>query len=635
MTLLQALVQRYDREAAAGRAPVPGFAPAQIGFAIVIDRQGGYVTTDDLRVGEGKKLRPLVTPAPAAPKRTVGIASGAMWDKTSYVLGVTAVDATASPVKRVRDAERVLKEHASFVARHEALLADRTDAGCIALLAFLRGWSPEQYDGIGLAAEMLDQNVAFRLDGERGFLHERPAVREALLAEAAGGKAHEAMCLVSGTVGPVARLHPSIKGVPGAQSSGAALVSFNQDAFASYGHVQGDNAPVSEAAAFAYATALNGLLAVSGTAAKGRPRYDHRVQLGDVTVVFWAEHGPAERLVQRMLGAADDDEEEEEDGPPGADDLTETTKLRDVMVRLQEGEPLGEAGAGAGIEPQTRTYLLGLSPNAARLSVRFWVEQRLDAFAAHFQAHWRDLRIEPRPGLWPPPLWALMRELAPQRDMKALSPLLAGEVMRAIMTGRPYPRMLLAQTILRIRADRDVKDPRSGRTFEKVSALRVAMLKACLCRGDGKAEQEEVPVAEDPGSTNVAYQLGRLFAVLERLQGTALGQRNATIRDRFYASASATPGLVFPSLIRNARNHSKSVRVQKGPKLAEWFEGQIGDTLPQSMTAFPRTLPLEEQGRFALGYYHRREAFRHRKDVPEELSDRPDDDASDKDMSDE
>jgi len=616
MTILQSLTRRYERLASADEAPVPGFASSQISFTLVLDRDGHYVTTQDERTGEGKRLRPRMVPAPAAPKRTVGIASGAFWDKTSYVLGRTAVDETASPAKQARDAERLVKEHGAFLARHEKLLNGTNDVGCAALLAFLRGWTPDRYDALVHAEAMLDQNIAFRLEGDIGFIHDRPAARAALMIEAGARDAGpEGMCLVTGEMAPIARLHPSIKGVPGAQSSGAALVSFNLDAFTSYGKTQGANAPVSEAAAFAYATALNTLLAGGRTDAKGRSVYPNRVTLGETTVPFWAEHGDTESLLRAVL--ADDDDVADDDAPI-INEQTETTRLRDVLQRMQDGVPLGQAAPE--MDPKSRVYVLGLSPNAARLSVRFWVEQRLDEFTQHFQQHWLDLKLEPPPHPWPPPLWRLLLELAPQREAKNIPPHLSGEVMRAILTGLPYPRALLIQTIMRMRADRDEEDRRTGRTLEKVSDLRVAMLKACLTRMHRwKQIPEDAPVSLDLTTTNSAYRLGRLFSVLERLQRTALGQRNATVRDRFYASASATPALVFPSLIRNARNHSKTIRSKVGAGLSEWFEDHIADIASGLDGSFPRTLPLEEQGRFALGYYHQRDVFRRKKDVPPEI----------------
>jgi CRISPR-associated protein Csd1 len=383
MTILRALAKRYERLACTGEAPVPGFAPAQISFTIVINQDGKYVTTDDER-GDDKKRRPKVVRAPAAPQRTVGIASGVFWDKTSYVLGRSAPDGTVSNAKQAKDAERLSREHAAFVARHETLLSGTDDIGCVALLNFLRDWTADRYDNLKDAVAMLDQNVAFRLDGEIGFLHDRPAAQAALIAEAEGrDAAPAAMCLVTGTVAPIARLHPSIKGVMGAQSSGAALVSFNLDSFTSYGHEQGANAPVSEAAAFAYGTALNALLTPDGVTKTGRPRYRNRVMLGETTVPFWAEHVKAETLARALMGDDEEDVLPDDDALP-VNAMTEGVKLGDVMTRLQAGTPLHEAGPE--FHPDSQVYVLGLSPNAARLSVRFWVQQSLDDLTRHFSS---------------------------------------------------------------------------------------------------------------------------------------------------------------------------------------------------------------------------------------------------------
>jgi len=197
MTILQSLARRYDRLALANEAPVLGFAPSQISFTIVIDGEGRYVTTQDERLGEGKKLRPRTIAAPTAPKRTVDITSGAFWDKTSYVFGRTTLNETVSSARQTKDAERLIKEHAAFLARHEKLLSSTRDAGCTALLTFLRQWSPERYDTLVHADAMLDQNVAFRLEGDTAFIHDRPAARAALTAETgARDVAPEGMCLV-------------------------------------------------------------------------------------------------------------------------------------------------------------------------------------------------------------------------------------------------------------------------------------------------------------------------------------------------------------------------------------------------------------------------------------------------------
>jgi CRISPR-associated protein Csd1 len=609
VTILQSLAARYDRMAAENEAPVPGFAPAQISFTIVLDHQGNYVATQDERVGEGKKLRPQTRPAPAAPKRTVDIASGAFWDKTSYVFGRTAIDDTISAVKQAKNAARLMKEHAAFVARHNSLLAASKDPGCTALLAFLRQWSPERYDALQNADAMLDQNVAFRLQGEPAFIHDRPAARAALMAEAgARDAAPSGMCLVTGETQPIARLHPSIKGVPGAQSSGAALVSFNLDSFTSFGKVQGANAPVSEAAAFAYTTALNALLTPSRTDAKGRPVYPNRIMLGDTAVPFWAEHGDAEAITRGMLHTGDEEDEEiSPDGNAAVDAATEINKIRGVLQRMENGEPLSQAAPK--MDPKTRVYILGLSPNAARLSVRFWVEQSLDDLTRNFQHHWEDLHIEPKPTGRPPSPWRLLLELAPQRESKNIPPHLSGELMRAILTGLPYPRALLIQTIMRIRADGEI------------TPLRVSLAKAVVTRTARRShaaasrENQELPSWEDKlmsldrDEGNVGYRLGRLFALLDYAQYLSVGSVNAGVKEKFFASASSTPRRIFPSLLRMSQNHLSDARKDMETRdRANHTDAEIKQIMDglEAHTPFPSTLSLDDQGRFIVGFYHQR-----------------------------
>jgi CRISPR-associated protein Csd1 len=615
MTILRSLVTRYDRLASENKAPIPGFALSQISFTIVLDREGNVVTVNDERSGEAKRKRPRVVEAPQAPsdRRGEKIVSGTFWDPSDYALGIPRPDSSGLPAAIDKLCRKAIEKHEAFKRHHAKLLTNTDDEGCLALLRFLEQWTSDKLHSLGYASDIPGQNVTFRLLGEIGFIHDRKVARDLLVASTLEREAKAGMCLVTGLQAPIARLHPPIKGIG---DKLAPLVSFNEDSFTSYGKIQGANAPVSEAAAFAYTTALNGLLTASGTTTKGRPIYRNRVMLGETTVPFWAEHGDAEAIARALFG--DEDEMVGFGDALPVDETTETTKLSDVLQQMQDGVPLRDAAPQ--MDPETRVYVLGLSPNAARLSVRFWVEQSLVDFTQHFQQHWVDLSLDPPPHPWPPPLWRLLLELAPQRESKHIPPHLSGEVMRAILTGLPYPRTLLIQTIMRIRADRDEEDRRTGRILEKVSDLRVALLKAYLARMHRwKLIAEDMPVSLDLTTTNSAYRLGRLFSVLERLQRVALGQRNATVRDRYYASASATPALVFPSLIRNARNHSKTIRSKDGAGLAEWFEDRIADIASGLDGSFPKTLPLEEQGRFALGYYHQRDVFRRRKDVPAEI----------------
>lgn len=560
---LQALAARYDRLAEKGEMPAYGYSWERISYAIALAPDGALIDVQPLLDTSGKKPQPRPMLVPQAVKRTSGVASNFLWDKTSYTLGVSG-----------KEGGRVAQEHAAFRKLHEDLLANTDDEGLQALLAFLRGWSPERFAAPPFTPEMLDANVAFRLDGG-AFLHDRPAARAIWVSRLGSADAPEAMCLVTGREGPIARLHPAIKGVMGAQSSGASLVSFNLDAFTSYGKEQGANAPVSEAAAFGYGAALNALLARGSR---------NVVRIGDATVAFWADVPEAEAIARAWF-----------DLPP--DEGSETAAVRDVLAAMAQGRPLREAAPH--IAEGTRFYVLGLSPNAARLSVRFWHETTFGELGERFQEHWRDLRLEPSDwGAALPALWRLLYELAPQGKAENVPAHLAGELTRSVLTGGPYPRSLLAAAIMRMRADRAVNGRRA--------AICKAVIARELRRNDPSSAEDHL-VSLDRDETNPGYRLGRLFAALEGIQRTALGRGvNATIRDRYYGAASATPAAVFPILIRNANHHLAAIRKTRGGGLAHALEKEMGQILEGFGAAFPRHLRIEDQGRFAIGYYHER-----------------------------
>lgn len=579
MTILQALDGYYHRLAARNEVTAPGWSAEKFGWCIMIDANGGIVDVYDLHDVSGKKPRPTLHSVPAAIKRTVGIAPNFLWDKTAYVLGRTA-----------GEGKRTAQEHAAFVTHHRERLVGQEDEGLRALLRFLDQWRPERFDEPPFTPDMLDANVLFRLQGDRGFIHERPAARALVEAAAkAGGDAENIVCLITGEPGALARLHPTIKGVEGAQSSGASLVSFNQDAFTSLGKEQGANAPTSEGAAFRYGTALNHLLTRDGPNRVKRP-------IGDATVVFWADASDAQVAedAEALFGAALD--------PP--EDAHEARKIGVIMEAIAQGRALAQVQPL--LEQGTRFHVLGLSPNAARLSVRFWLSDDFGVFARNLAAHFADLRIEPPPFGWtgaPAVNRLLARTVAMQEKFENIPPLLAGEVMRAVLTGGRYPQSLLATVLMRLRAG---DDPLSG--------WHVAVIRAVLNRDNRlNRKPENVPVSLSPDEPNKAYQLGRLFAVLETAQRQALGKLNATIRDRYFAAASATPASVFPLLLRGAQNHL--ARLRKDGK-GGWIEREIEDILDKLTLDLPRALPLVEQGRFAVGYYHqRKEQFKGRPDA--------------------
>lgn len=586
--ILEALAHQYQRlieRDEPGLSPY-GYSPEKISYAIVLSADGDPVDVVSLLDTSGKKPVPQSMSVPQPEKRTSGIKSNFLWDKTSYVLGVSA------------SSKRTTEEHEAFKAFHSHAFAGNTDPGLVALLKFLAKWTPERFASAPFAADMLDANVVFKLDGERQYLHQRPAaqaVRARLLGPAAetGASASTTQrCLVSGELAEVARLHPPIKGVNGAQSSGASIVSFNLEAFNSYGKSQGDNAPVSEQAAFAYTTVLNHLL-------RRDPHNRQRLSVGDASVVFWAEAQDADQAQssEDLLAALLNPDSKSDEGQ-------ETEKIRHVMEVVAKGRPLTELDPK--LDEGTRMFVLGLAPNASRLSIRYWLCDTLGDLVQRLRQHAQDLELAPSPWKTAPSVWRLALTTAPSRGdppkAKAddVPPLLAGELMRAILTGGRYPKSLLTNVVMRMRSDGDI------------SGVRAALCKAVLNRdlrlSHSNVSDKEVPVSLDVQSTNSGYLLGRLFAVLEGAQRLALGsQVNATIRDRYYGSASATPALVFPVLLRNTQNHMSRIRKDK-PGAAINIERDIQEVIEKLPGEFPKHLGMQDQGRFAIGYYHQAQA---------------------------
>ena len=585
MTILQALASHYERLDAKDAVPSYGYSRERISYGIVLSAEGMAVDVIPLIDTEGQRPRPRDVNVPQSFKRPGTTPSSFfLWDKTAYALGVKRDKDTKEPI----GAER---EHRAFKKFHGDLLSRTDDEGLHALLTFLQGWNPQNYESLRHADEMLGLNVIFRLDGDENWIHERPVARSIWTNHLARMDNPERLCLVTGKRAPMERLHPALKGVRGAQSSGASIVSFNLDAFESLGKSQGDNAPVSIQAAFSYTTALNSLLALDSR---------QRIQLSDTTVVFWAEAAGNEEkaaAAENLFAALAE--------PPT--DTQEAAAIANTLTAIARGQPLETAMPD--VQTDTRFNVLGLAPNAARLSVRFWHADTIGQVAERIVEHWNDLRLDPAPWRLPPAAWRLLRETAVQGKAENIPPTLGGALLRAILLGGRYPRVLLASIVARMRADKIV------------NGARVAICRACLARDYRLGfEEEDVPVSLDPDEINPAYRLGRLFAVYEGVQRAALGTVNATIKDRYFGAASATPASIFPLLERNSAHHLAALR--KGDKggLAHWFEREIDAIFDGVDTAFPRSLRLEDQGRFALGYHHQRANKRGASDADESAS---------------
>ena len=538
-----------------------------IPFIIVLDPEGHLVQIEDTRTIEGKRKIPKSYLVPQGEKRTSGVKPYRLWDNAEYVFSVGGA----------------IEKQKAFISRLDDFLKWE-DLGLLAMKKFLSGNPVEQATNSDAWAEIEETKpwIAFRLQGETELICQRLKVIEALRSELSDSEGCQPMvCLMTGNKSPANRIQPSIKGVRNSNTTGADIVSFNLRAFESYGKEgrQGENAPISEPAAFAYTTALNHLL---------RRDSPQKIQVGDATTVFWAEkNNTMETIFQEIFG------EHHKDNPD-----EKTKAVADLYRSMQNGAFVTDS------DP-TKFYILGLSPNAARLSIRFWHVATVSELSKSIRKHFLDLEIVHPP--WETrfiPLCRLLKSIAIQGKEENIPPDLAGDIMRSILSGGPYPELLLQSAVRRVRGPKEKTDANSKEKTDANSMeyFRAALIKACINR---RSKKEELTVSLDESNTHPAYRLGRLFAVLERIQERASPNINATIRDRFYGAASSTPGTVFPTLLK-LKNHHISKLENKGEAVN--FEKLVG-AIMIDVDEFPFQLTLQDQGRFAIGYYHQRQAM--------------------------
>ena len=420
--------------------------------------------------------------------------------------------------------------------------------------------------------------VAFRFVDGGATIFDDEAVRSVVDGLSATGDGESGIDLVGGGRGPVALLHPAIKGIAGANTTGANIVSFNFRAATSFEKEQGRNAPVGVRSAFEYTTALNTLLAKDSK---------QKMMVGDATVVFWAERDdPFETELANFFA------ESSKDDP---DRLSDSVRALFLSPKT---------GAFALDGDGTRFYVLGLSPNAARIAIRFWYVGTVAEMAGRFREYFEDLLIvhgaKDREHL---SLWRLLVSTAALGKSENIAPNLAGNFMRSILEGLPFPESLQQAVLTRIKVEHEVSYPRAK------------LIKGCLNRKwrfNNPNNERMLTVSLDTQNTNAGYRLGRLFSVLERIQEAANPGLNATIKDRFYASASTTPATAFANLMRLAVHHlSKLAKEKPGYKVN--LEKTMQEIL-DGIGGFPPHLALDDQGQFAIGYYHQRQAFFTKKD---------------------
>jgi len=570
--ILQALAEYYERKAALDpQALAPeGFEYKEIPYVLVVNADGKLVNIELTGETQGKKHIPAKYLVPQGIKKTSGIEANLLWDTAEYALGIIPNDP-----KKPRKPERIAEQHKAFADRITQELKHLEDEGIQAVLRFLESKNTAEHEESDdwKAIVKNNPNLTFKLLGDKGPVFARASVLQALGTSKSEANGEQALCLLTGKRAQIERLHTAIKGVWGAQTSGANIVSFNSGAFTSFGKEQGANAPVSSAAMFAYTTALNHLLRKGST---------QRMQVGDATTVFWSEK--ASGLEESFLSFF-----------TGDDPDARTEAIASLFNSVQNGAYTQDDG-------DQRFYVLGLAPNVSRIAIRFWYVSTIGELAEHIAQYFSDLEIvEPdykngrKTGY--PSLFRLLTSVAVQGKADNIPPNLAGETMRAILEGRPLPYTLLQAAVRRCRAEHEV------------GYVRAALIKACLNSKRSKEHKEHknphlklFTMALDPENNNPGYRLGRLFAVLERVQEKAINP-SATIRDRYYGAASSTPASVFPQLMRLKNHHLAKL---ENPK---YYERMIGEVVDGLQAHFPKQLDLNDQGAFAIGYYHQRQDF--------------------------
>lgn len=574
--ILQALTAYYEQLVRQGKLSAPGWDDSfKVSYELRLNDAGQLLRVVPLltekTVGKKTVLAPRAMRVPAHVKRASGIAANFLCDNSTYLLGA---DEKGKP-------ERSADCFKACAKLHHTILDGVDSPAARALLAYFDSWDPAQAAAHPLLAEQWKEitgntNLIFgyeATDHSHSFVNDDPAIQNAWQAHYNDRSADSDMgqCLITGKYAPIERTHPNISGVPGAQSSGAALVSFNAPAFCSYGHEQGDNAPVSKYAAFAYTTVLNRLLADRS----------HCKHVGDTTILCWAEN--AEPVYQDAMSMF----------LFGADEATgiQENDVQAALKRLSAGQtvPFLEKE----LSPDQHFYLLGLAPNAARLSVRFFLRDTFGSFAQNLQKHAEEMEIDcsEKEKFRSLPIWAVVNETTrtvPGQPAKP-SPQLAGDLLRAVLTGGRYPATLLNGVTLRIRAE------------QAVTRGRAAVIKAYYLRNYPTELNKEVYTVSLNETTNVPYLLGRLFSVLEAVQKAANPGINTTIKDRYFNAACATPGMSFPTLLRLSQKHLRKLN----DGLATHYDKQITELMAQlPESGFPARLSLPDQGKFTIGYYH-------------------------------
>ena len=585
--IIDALSRLYDRLNADGTVPPPGFSNEKIGLAIVLDRKGRPTGIEPLLTA-GPKKRATAMHVPQGARRTSNVKANFLWGSTAFTLGLRT-DPTGEPEPSHRNETDV------FRALHVNLLKTARDPGLRAVLAYCQKHLDNSNTKVPVDPELLNRNAVFKVQTETGwtFAHETAEAQEIWRRQANDGETLSGTCLATGREDAnIVRLHPVIKNILGAPISGAMLVSFNMKAFESQGHKQGENAPLSEEAAFRYGTSLNHLLSRENGL---------RLVVGDTTIVYWADAEAdrenarrAETLIAKLLN------------PPAKADPAVP-----AMWELVEGLAKEDTRRQAldGLDAETRFHVLAMTPNMSRITVRLHVDTSVGHLAATLADHWLDLKLENQPADRALPLWLLAAEARPTHGKQAVPKPITTALISAALRGTRYPPALTNWLLTRLRSD------------QTLTRTRLAMLKAAMQRAARlSGEKEDNLMTLDATSTNTAYLLGRLFAVFTYAE-TAVANRKTPLTRNWMTTASSSPRRAFGVLLTGFRANLTRLGSGEGRKRgslmrADKIAGEILALIP-GPGQLPRHLTPEDQTRFHIGYYHQDTALYTKAETPE------------------
>ena len=566
--ILQALVKYYENLEKQGKLPRQGWCQAKVSYGINLSIDGNIKNIiwlkDQVQAGKKQIWISKTMTVPTMLTRSSGVAANFLCDNSKYLLGI---DKNGTG-KRITECFEAAKE------KHIKLLENTSGEMSRAICAFFHKWNPEEAKENTAVLENWEEitdggNLIFCMNEK--YAQDDDEIER--LWDASSNQSEtdmDGICLVTGKKTEISRIHRNIKGVPGAQSSGAALVSFNAPSFESYGKEQSYNAPVGKYAEFAYTSALNYLLA----------QKKYTFPLGDSIIIYWAEEAKTE-YQDALLALLN----------PVKDNQSEVhgffEKLRkDEQIIIDDIE----------LNPSQKFYILCLAPNAARLSVRFFYQSSFGNITKNLACHYERMQmIKPK---WEEREYLGIEDMLKEtvnmnsRDKKPISNM-AAMAFSAILQNSRYPASLYTDTLIRIRAEQGC-----------VTWGRVSIVKAFLIK-NYKNTEGEICMGLNEESNDVAYVLGRLFSVLESIQTEANPGIKSTIRDRYFNSACATPASVFPVLFKLKNSHIKKIERDKG-YLKRKYEDLLGE-LVSKLEAYPKRLSLEEQGKFILGYYHQKQ----------------------------